>query len=74
MYQLWETLAQVFSSEFCEISKSTVFTEQLCKTFPLTLICRHMNLFTQSFAKMYKENTKTKNQNQKSKAAQDQKP
>ena len=27
-----ETLAQVFSSEFCEISKDTCFTENLWKT------------------------------------------
>ena len=27
-----ETLAQVFSCEFCEISKNTFFTEHLCKT------------------------------------------
>ena len=27
-----ETLAQVFSCEFCEISKNTFFTEYLCAT------------------------------------------
>ena len=27
-----ETLAQVFSCEFCEISKNTFFTEHLCAT------------------------------------------
>ena len=27
-----ETLAQVFSCEFCKISKNTLFTEHLCST------------------------------------------
>ena len=30
-----QTLAQVFSSEFCEISKNTFFTEQLLATASL---------------------------------------
>ena len=30
-----ETLAQVFSCEFCEFSKSTFFTEHLCTTASL---------------------------------------
>ena len=33
-----ETPAQVFSSEFCEISKNTFFTEHLWKTASLHVI------------------------------------
>ena len=32
LYLKKETLAQVFSSEFCEISKNTLFTEHLRAT------------------------------------------
>ena len=31
-----ETVAQVFSCEFCEISKDTIFTEQLWETSSVT--------------------------------------
>ena len=34
-----ETLAQVFSCEFCEISKSTFFTEHLCTTASAKTFC-----------------------------------
>ena len=37
-----ESLAQVFSCEFCEISKNTIFTEQLRRL--LLLVVTHLNI------------------------------
>ena len=39
-----ETLAQVFSCKFCEISKSTFFTEQASKPFKLVTLSSAMAL------------------------------
>ena len=39
-----EALAQVFSYEFCEISKNTFFTEHAWATAPLPII-KYSNLF-----------------------------
>ena len=46
-----ETLAQVFSCEFCEISKNTIFTEHLRTTasdsdFKRTTIDKSLTLYT----------------------------
>ena len=35
-----ETLAQVFSCEFCQVSKNTFYTEHLCTTTSIQIVCQ----------------------------------
>ena len=44
-----ETLAQVFSFEFCKISKNIFFTENLWATASVPLIFEHINCFFLSY-------------------------
>ena len=44
-----ETLAQVFSCEFCEISRNTFLTEHLWATASITTIKKSLSFFSERF-------------------------
>ena len=58
----WETLAQVFSCEFCQISNNTFFTEHLWATASILREERRLKQIEGSIIfKVHKENNNKKN-------------